>query len=72
MVEINDQNVNRYILNNTFNTLFYHINILLGVPEKPDFCHIANRTGTSIRVVCDPGFNGGLRQFFHIEVGLIL
>ena len=39
------------------------------MPEKPEYCHIANKTGTGLRVVCDPGFNGGLQQIFHMEVG---
>ena len=42
------------------------------MPETPHHCHVANQTLVGIRVVCDSGFDGGLEQTFHMEVGMLL
>ena len=39
-----------------------------GPPERPVNCSVVNQTTESLVVECLPGFDGGLRQLFHMEV----
>ena len=48
-------------------------NVVLLCPGPPDAlrnCTLTNRTQDSLRVACVPGFDGGLRQTFFMEVRL--
>ncbi|XP_076304629.1 uncharacterized protein LOC143222244 [Tachypleus tridentatus] len=39
-----------------------------GSPDPVRNCDVTNRTITDIEVECEAGYNGGLKQFFHLEV----
>ena len=39
-----------------------------GPPEAPTNCSVVNQTTDSLEVACLPGFDGGLRQKFKMEV----
>ncbi|TRY71980.1 hypothetical protein TCAL_09961, partial [Tigriopus californicus] len=39
-----------------------------GPPEAPHECDVHNHTTRDLTVSCVPGFGGGLRQSFHLEV----
>ncbi|XP_076325303.1 protein turtle-like isoform X2 [Tachypleus tridentatus] len=39
-----------------------------GHPDPVKNCEILNRTVTSIKIECEAGYNGGLKQTFHLEV----
>lgn len=41
---------------------------LSGPPGAPTNCSVVNRTTDSLEVACEPGFHGGLRQIFHLEL----
>ena len=40
----------------------------LGPPEAPTNCSVVNQTTDSLVVECLPSFDGGLKQFFGLEV----
>ena len=40
----------------------------LGPPEAPTNCSVVNQTTDSLEVECLPAFDGGLKQFFGLEV----
>lgn len=40
----------------------------LVAPSRADNCAVFNRTSTSLHVKCKPGYNGGTRQWFIMEV----
>ena len=42
--------------------------IFLGPPEAPTNCSVVNQTTDSLVVECLPSFDGGLKQFFGLEV----
>lgn len=39
-----------------------------GPPEAPTNCSVVNQTTDSLEVECLPSFDGGLKQFFGLEV----
>ncbi|XP_064471421.1 neural cell adhesion molecule 2-like [Ornithodoros turicata] len=39
-----------------------------GPPEPLSNCNVVNATEDSLKVECDPGYDGGLEQTFHLEV----
>lgn len=41
---------------------------LTGPPSSPERCEIINNTAENIEVLCDRGFDGGMRQLFLAEV----
>lgn len=38
------------------------------MPDQVENCTITNATSDALTVKCLPGFNGGLKQYFHLEV----
>ena len=42
--------------------------MIIGPPEPPENCSVVNQTTESLVVECQPGFDGGLEQLFHMEV----
>ena len=41
---------------------------LLGAPESPRDCAVTNQSSNSLSVNCEPGYDGGLAQTFHLEL----
>ena len=39
-----------------------------GPPEAPSNCSVVNQTTDSLEVECLPAFDGGLKQYFGLEV----
>ncbi|XP_022236803.1 uncharacterized protein LOC111084360, partial [Limulus polyphemus] len=39
-----------------------------GPPEALKNCGVTNKSTTRIIIKCEPGYNGGLKQAFHLEV----
>ncbi|KAG8182360.1 hypothetical protein JTE90_010125 [Oedothorax gibbosus] len=39
-----------------------------GAPESPKECSVTNQSSHSLSVECDPGYDGGLPQTFHLEL----
>ena len=37
-------------------------------PESPFNCKVVNQTAVLLEVECEPGFDGGLDQIFHLQV----
>lgn len=44
------------------------MNYVLGPPEAPTNCSVVNQTTDSLEVECLPAFDGGLQQYFGLEV----
>ena len=40
----------------------------IGPPEAPTNCSVVNQTTDSLEVECLPAFDGGLKQYFGLEV----
>ena len=40
----------------------------VGPPEAPTNCSVVNQTTDSLEVECLPAFDGGLQQYFGLEV----
>ncbi|XP_055377463.1 uncharacterized protein LOC129609527 isoform X2 [Condylostylus longicornis] len=45
----------------------FHL-IAAGKPDQPLNCTVANQTSDSLEVYCNEGFDGGLRQWFLMEI----
>ncbi|GFQ76969.1 fibronectin type-III domain-containing protein [Trichonephila clavata] len=41
---------------------------LIGAPESPRDCAVTNQSSHSLSVECEPGYDGGLSQTFHLEL----
>ncbi|CAG0881081.1 unnamed protein product [Cyprideis torosa] len=39
-----------------------------GIPDPPRNCNTSNITTTSLEVHCTPGFDGGIKQQFHLNI----
>ncbi|XP_042900011.1 synaptogenesis protein syg-2 isoform X2 [Parasteatoda tepidariorum] len=39
-----------------------------GAPESPRECSVTNQSSQSLSVECEPGYDGGLTQTFHLEL----
>ncbi|GBM06345.1 hypothetical protein AVEN_121385-1 [Araneus ventricosus] len=53
----------------------YHIELVakspllfFGAPESPRDCAVTNQSSHSLSVECEPGYDGGLSQTFHLEL----
>jgi len=42
--------------------------VAAGLPGPPEDCHVTRETNESLTVLCSPGWSGGLKQTFHLEL----
>lgn len=42
--------------------------VAVGPPQPLSACFVANRSSSTLLINCDKGFDGGLRQTFHLEL----